>query len=117
MSVYQNFAFAVHAAWNGGSLLGITLGGARFFGELPPRVDLLGLSAAGITLAFLLTLGLSALWIGRAYGHDQPVFSVEERIFPDVKFTSSDRALAIWALICLIAMVPIGIAGLKLWLR
>jgi len=110
-------AFAVHAAWNGGSLLVITLGGARFFGELPPRVDLLGLSAAGITLAFLLTLGLSALWIGRAYGHDQPVFSVEEGIFPDVKFTSSDRALAIWALVCLIAMVPIGIAGLKLWLR
>ena len=46
-------AVAVHAVWNGGSLLVITLGGARLFGELPPEIDVLGLSAAGTTLAFL----------------------------------------------------------------
>ena len=110
-------AVAVHAAWNGGSLLVITLGGARFFGELPPEIDLLGLSAAGTTLAFLLILGLSALWIGRAYGHNKPILSLEEEAPAEARFTPSDRAVAIWALACLAAIVPAGIAGLKLWLR
>lgn len=109
-------AATVHAVWNGGSLLVITLGGARFFGDLPPEIDILGLSAAGTTLAFLIILGISALWIGHAYGHDTPLLSSEgasgeERLIP------SDRAVAIWAIACLTAIVPAGIAGLKLWLR
>jgi RsiW-degrading membrane proteinase PrsW (M82 family) len=110
-------AVAVHAAWNGGSLLVITLAGARFFGDLPLEIDLLGLSAAGTTLAFLIILGITALWIGRAYGHDRPILSVEDKPFSEAGFTASDQTLAIWALACLIAIVPIGIAGLKLWLR
>lgn len=110
-------AVAVHAAWNGGSLLVITLGGARFFGELPPEIDILGLSAAGTTLAFLIILGLSALWIGRAYGHDVPFLPAEEGASEEARFTPSNRAVAIWAIACLIAIVPAGIAGLKLWLR
>ncbi|MCK6540088.1 MAG: PrsW family glutamic-type intramembrane protease, partial [Anaerolineales bacterium] len=110
-------AVAVHAAWNGGSLLVITLGGARFFGDLPPELDVLGLSAAGTTLAFLIVLGLSALWIGRAYGHDKPILPTEEAVSTDARFVPSDRAVAIWAFACLIAIVPAGIAGLKLWLR
>jgi hypothetical protein len=109
-------AVAVHAAWNGGSLLVITLGGARFFGELPPEVDVLGLSAAGTTLAFLIILGLSALWIGRAYGYEKSIISLEDAA-PETRFTPSDRILAIWALACLAAIVPAGIAGLKIWLR
>jgi RsiW-degrading membrane proteinase PrsW (M82 family) len=108
-------AFAIHAAWNGGSLLVIALGGAGLFGELPTEIGVLGLSAAGTTLAFLIILGLSALWIGHAYGHDKPLLSVDAKT--QEGFTSSDRALAVWALICLVAIVPIGIAGLKLWLR
>ena len=110
-------AVAVHAVWNGGSLLVITLGGARFFGELPPEIDLLGLSAAGTTLAFLVILGIAALWIGRAYGHDKSVLIVEGEESPETKFIPSDRAIALWAVACLIALVPAGIAGLKLWLR
>jgi RsiW-degrading membrane proteinase PrsW (M82 family) len=110
-----SIAFAIHAAWNGGSLLVISLGGAGLFGELPPEIGVLGLSAAGTTLAFLIILGLMALWIGRFYGHDRPLLSVEDE--GKVEFASSDRALAVWALICLVAIVPIGIAGLKLWLR
>jgi RsiW-degrading membrane proteinase PrsW (M82 family) len=110
-------AFLVHAAWNGGSLLVITLGGARFFGELPPEVDILGLSAAGTTLAFLLLLGISALWIGRAFGHGQTPLLFRGEAATETDFLPSDRALAIWAFACLVAIVPAGIAGLKLWLR
>lgn len=110
-------AVLLHAVWNGGSLLVITLGGARFFGELPPEINLLGLSAAGVTLAFLLLLGLAALWFGRAIGHGQPLTGFGENAAPESDFLPSDRALAIWALACLAALVPAGIAGLKLWLR
>lgn len=110
-------AVAVHAAWNGGSLLVITLGGARLFGNLPPEIDVLGLSAAGTTLAFLIILGISALWIGRAYGHNRPILSTEDSALSDARSMLSDRAIAIWALACLVAIVPAGIAGLKLWLR
>jgi RsiW-degrading membrane proteinase PrsW (M82 family) len=110
-------AVAVHAAWNGGSLLVITLGGARFFGKLPPEIDLLGLSAAGITLAFLIVLGIAALWIGRLYGYERSVLTVDEQTSPETGHIPSDQALAVWALVCLLAIVPAGIAGLKLWLR
>ncbi|MFT3895337.1 MAG: PrsW family glutamic-type intramembrane protease [Anaerolineales bacterium] len=110
-------AVAVHAAWNGGSLLVITLGGARFFGDLPAEIDLLGLSAAGTTLAFLLILGITALWIGRSYGHDKPILVTEGEIASENEFVPSDRAVALWAVACLIALVPAGIAGLKIWLR
>ena len=110
-------AATVHSVWNGGSLLVITLGGARFFGSLPPEVDILGLSAAGTTLAFLIILGLTALWIGRAYGYNKSILPSEGGEAEDARFIPSDRAVALWAVACLIAIVPAGIAGLKLWLR
>ncbi|GAB4457375.1 MAG: hypothetical protein Kow0070_09340 [Anaerolineales bacterium] len=108
-------AAAVHAAWNGGSLLVITLGSARFFGDLPPEIDILGISAAGTVLAFLLILGLAALWIGRAYGHDKTFLPSEGEA--EAGLAPSERAIALWAAACLLAIVPAGIAGLKLWLR
>ncbi len=110
-------AVAVHAAWNGGSLLIVTLAGARFFGELPAEIDILGLSAAGTTLAFLILLGILALWIGRSYGDDKPLLEFDKSETPDARFVLSDRAVAIWGALCLAAIVPAGIAGLMLWLR
>lgn len=109
-------AVAIHAVWNGGSLLVITLGSAGFFGELPPALDVLGVSAAGIVLGFLLILGIAALWVGRSYGHDRSFLDPGETTQRDVSISPSDRAVAVWALICLAALLPIGIAGLKLWL-
>jgi RsiW-degrading membrane proteinase PrsW (M82 family) len=110
-------AVGVHAAWNGGSLLVITLGGAGFFGDLPDEIGVLGVSAAGGTLAFLILLGISALWMGRAIGRGESpsLFSAEEQT--DASLPPSERTLAIWAFACLAAIVPIGIAGLSLWLR
>lgn len=103
-------AAGMHALWNGGSLLVITLAGAKFFGELSPKIDLLGISAAGTTLAFLLVLGLAALWFGRA-------LAKPAKDAPESGFKLSDRAAAIWALACLVALVPMGITGLQLLLR
>ena len=102
-------ATGIHALWNGGSLLVITLAGAGFFGTLPPAIDVLGLSAAGTTLAFLILLGLLTLWLGRAQ-----VRAEEDLAGLEPRFVLSDRGAALWALVCLMALVPAGIAGLKL---
>lgn len=116
---FARFAIAVgvHAAWNGGSLLVITLGGAGFFGDLPDEIGVLGVSAAGGTLAFLILLGIFALWMGRAFGRGESpnLFPTSEQT--DASLPPSERTLAIWAFACLAAIVPIGIAGLSLWLR
>jgi RsiW-degrading membrane proteinase PrsW (M82 family) len=115
--VRSAIAVGTHALWNGGSLLVITLAGAQFFGRLPEEIDLLGLSAAGTTLAVLVILGLAALWVGRATG-DRLQSTAEQGETPaGASFTLSDRSMAIWALACLAAIVPVGITGLKLLLR
>jgi RsiW-degrading membrane proteinase PrsW (M82 family) len=111
-------ASGIHALWNGGSLLVITLAGAQFFGQLPREIDVLELSAAGTTLALLIVLGLAALGIGRSIAQNMEVPgapSGTESV--DVEFTLSDRSVAIWALACLAAIVPAGIAGLQLLIR
>jgi RsiW-degrading membrane proteinase PrsW (M82 family) len=110
-------ATGIHALWNGGSLLVITLAGAQFFGELPAEIDVLGLSAAGTTLAVLVILGLATLWVGRTVGDRLQPTAKQEETPLEVSFALSDRTMAIWALACLAAIVPVGIAGLKLLLR
>jgi len=107
-------AAGMHALWNGGSLLVITLAGAQFFGELPPELDVLGLSAAGTTLALLIVLGLAALWLGRIMGRSNEFSLGLDDQHPDVTYQVSDRAVAIWALACLVIIVPAGITGLRL---
>lgn len=117
---YYALAVLVHAAWNGGSLLVITLGSAQFFGRMPEEIGVLGLPMAGTTLAFLLILGMIALWIGRAYGHNRPLVAPSAPgadSLPGGDFALSERGMALWALACLLVFVPLGITGLKLWLR
>jgi RsiW-degrading membrane proteinase PrsW (M82 family) len=110
-------AAGIHALWNGGSLLVITLAGAGFFGELPPELNVLGLSAAGTTLALLIILGLAAMWLGRAVVQQTPLRLAPQDESDQFEFTLSDRAIAIWALACLVTIVPAGIAGLQLLVR
>jgi RsiW-degrading membrane proteinase PrsW (M82 family) len=109
-------AVGMHAVWNGGSLLLITLAGAQVFGKLPPEINVLGLSAAGTTLALLIVLGLVALWLGRAIVQ-RTVPGAPEDTSAGIQFSISDRAVAIWALACLVAIVPAGITGLRLLVR
>ncbi|MBN1889577.1 MAG: PrsW family intramembrane metalloprotease [Thermoflexales bacterium] len=110
-------AAGMHALWNGGSLLVITLAGARFFGELPPEIDVLGLSAAGTTLALLVVLGLAALWMGRAVAQGARLPGELPAEPVELEFALSNRTVAIWGLACLAAIVPAGIAGLQLLMK
>ena len=97
----------VHALWNGGSLLVIALAGAHFIGDRPTELDLLGVSAGATTFALIVILGLGALWIGRVLARG------EERLATE-PFDPGDRSLALWALACLVVLIPAGIAGLKI---
>jgi RsiW-degrading membrane proteinase PrsW (M82 family) len=108
-------AVGLHVAWNGGSLLVITLAGTGFFGIAPPPIGALGYSAAGVTLTLLFFLGLGALWAGRLLGAS--LAQIPGEIAPGEEFLLSDRAAAIWALACLVAILPAGIIGLRLLLR
>lgn len=115
--MHFGLAAAVHALWNGGSLLVITLAGAQFFGELPPEIDILGLSTAGTTLALLVVLGLAALWLGRAVGQSTQMSGSAAGEPAEFSYILSNRAVAIWALACLVTIVPAGITGLQILIR
>ena len=110
-------AVGMHALWNGGSLIVVVLGGAQFFGKVPAEVNILGLSAAGTMLALLIVLGLAALWLGRAAAQRAQSGIALEPESLEAEFMLSDRAIAIWAFVCLVAIVPVGVATLRLLLR
>lgn len=111
-------AVGVHALWNGGIMVLLALAGADFFGKAPPEVDVLGATLAGVLLALLAVLGAAA-WMGlRAAA--SALFSAEGEVSPVAPFSlapdspPTDRALALWALICLIFILPLGLAALRL---
>lgn len=105
-------AVGIHAFWNGGSLLVIILAGSMFYGELPPPIDAWGITTTIVTLMLLVALGLLLLGIGRSIGErlgsSSPV---------DFDFTLSDRIVAVGATLCLMVIVPAGIAGWQLLVR
>ena len=113
-------AVGIHALWNGGSVTLATLVGAQFFGENPPEVKVLGLTIVGVLLALLAALGAAA-WVGmRAFaqnlpgeGTAEPEGTTPSHPLPPM-FLASDRAIAIWAAICLIVALPLGLAALVL---
>ncbi|MBI5304458.1 MAG: PrsW family intramembrane metalloprotease [Chloroflexi bacterium] len=109
-------AVGIHALWNGGTLIVLTLAGAQFFGATPPKLDVLGLSAAGTTLALVIVLGLAALWMGRTVVRGTRLaFEIESE--GEAQFVVSDRAVTIWAFVCLVAIVPVGVTALRALLR
>jgi RsiW-degrading membrane proteinase PrsW (M82 family) len=103
-------AVGVHALWNGGSLLVLTLVGANFFGTPSPEVDVLGVTAGGILLALLAMEG-AAVWVGaRALARR---LLPAEAVSPERKGVPVERAVAVWALVCLLVLVPAGLAALR----
>jgi len=103
-------AVGIHALWNGGSLLVLTLVGANFFGRPQPEVDVLGVTAGGILLALLAVEG-AAVWAGaRALARR---LLPSEAVLPERGTVSMERAVAVWALICLLVLVPVGLAALR----
>jgi RsiW-degrading membrane proteinase PrsW (M82 family) len=110
-------AIGIHALWNGGITLLLALAGAQFFGELPPEVDVLGATVAGSLLALLAVEGVVAFVGARALARrlakDAETRRDVEREGPVLSGLSSDQAMAVWALVCLLALLPVGLAVLQ----
>jgi len=112
-------AVGLHALWNGGSVSLLALAGANFFGHPPPKVDMLGVTLAGVVLALLAVLGAAA-WMGlrvavrslSAWVEDGDGSKISSPLSFDIFPTN--RAIALWALLCLIFSLPLGLVALRL---
>jgi len=110
-------AIGIHALWNGGITLLLALAGAQLFGEMPPEVDVLGATVAGSLLALLAVEGVAVFVGARALARrltipqegEEPVEFSPSAVLP----LPSDQAMAVWALICLLALLPVGLAVLQ----
>ena len=110
-------AIGIHALWNGGITLLLALAGAQFFGEMPPEVDVLGTTVAGSLLALLAVEGVAVFVGARTLARR---LAVPEEREESVEFPLSavpslppDQAMAVWALVCLLALLPVGLAVLE----
>jgi len=120
------FVLAVgqHALWNGGLALWMALSGATFFGPESWEADVVGVSIAVGMLALIALEGV-ALWVGtRALsrrlgldlGKDAPETRATSKGFPTGEELPTERAIALWAVVCLLVLLPIGLAALQaLW--
>jgi hypothetical protein len=108
-------AVGIHALWNGGSALLLALMGARFFGETPPEVDVLGVSVAGGLLALLAMEGVVAWIAARALSRRSMVPAGEQPVEEPLVLgdLSPDQSLAVWAVVCLLVLLPVGLAVLE----
>jgi len=113
----SNYGLAVgqHALWNGGQTLWLALAGTMFFGPQPQETDVLGISTAVGMLALLALEGVILLvslrMLARRFEPERAAESLTGWVDPD-------RAIALWAVICLAALLPAGLVLLRgLWSR
>lgn len=113
-------AVALHAVWNGGQAVMLALVQADFFGPAPAEVELMGLTVAAVLLPLLALMGAAAWyalhqagpWI---LGEARVTVEVSRAVHePPLPAAVSDRAIAIWAVVCLLIALPVGLAALAL---
>jgi RsiW-degrading membrane proteinase PrsW (M82 family) len=102
-------AVGLHALWNGGIVLWLALAGTRFFGPHQWETDVLGVGIE-VGLAALLALEGIGLWVivralARRLDGGAPALAVER--------LPTERAMALWAVVCLLALLPIGLVVVR----
>ncbi|MCX7681283.1 MAG: PrsW family intramembrane metalloprotease [Anaerolineae bacterium] len=110
--LYYAVAVWQHALWNGGQVVWLALASAMFFGPQPPETDVLGINIA-VGLLALLALEGAALWVGLRTLTGR-LESERAPALPEI--VMSDRTVALWAVICLATLLPVGLGLLHgLW--
>ncbi len=116
----NGFALAIgqHALWNGGLVLWMALAGATFFGPAPAEADVMGISVAVGLLALIALEGV-ALWMAiRALSRrldldeDVPGTIAGREGIAGIEMPT-ERAIALWAVVCLLVLLPVGLAALQ----
>jgi len=100
-------AIIIHAFWNGGSFLIIALGDTEYFGNLFWGITPVGILAAGSILVMIIILGLGVYQMGRTTMEQLSTSRATES-----QITVSEKTIAMWALACLVIIVPTGLVWL-----
>jgi hypothetical protein len=104
----RNYGLAVgaHALWNGTCVVAATVANTWFQGW---EVDLLGITDAAVLLALLAIQGIGLLVALRV---------LARRLEPDAEIAPLpalpvERAIAVWGLVCLVILLPVGLGIAK----
>jgi len=104
-------AVGLHTLWNGGFATLVYLTGLDYYGDLGPSVSLYGEAIEVSLVVCLLALSAGLWWLLRRI-----VGEFAQGVEPDIAPTIiSPRALAAWALACVLVIVPIGAALSPAW--
>ncbi|MBU0705138.1 MAG: hypothetical protein KKC18_14895, partial [Chloroflexi bacterium] len=100
----------------GGLVLWMALSGAAFFVPEPWEADVMWVSIAVGMLALVALEGV-ALWVGmRALS--RRLEPPEAAATPAGEELPTERVIALWAIVCLAVLLPVGMAVLRgLWFR
>ncbi len=106
-------ALAAHGIWNGSILLWSALSGTPLFGVVQ-HTRVIGTGIAVGLLALLGVEGAAAAWGVRTMSRRLQGAEVAARrwALPEMP---EERAIALWAVVCLIVLLPLGLALLRQW--
>jgi hypothetical protein len=106
-------AVGVHALWNATCVVAATVAQALTAGW---EVELLGVTDAAFLLALLALQGAGLLVGLRAAARRTEAHSGEGGVEEPLTGLVSERAIAVWGLVCLIVLLPVGLGMLRtLW--
>lgn len=109
-------AVSIHALWNGGSLVILTLASTNFFGKSSADVNLFGYTIAGIGLAFLAIVGVGGLIMFRTLaqkpGDGETLQLLREGSLKPIS-QPQERSLALWAAACLLTILTLLVEALR----
>jgi RsiW-degrading membrane proteinase PrsW (M82 family) len=103
-------AVGVHALWNATCVVAATVAQALLAGW---NVELLGITDAALLLALLALEGAGLLVALRVLARRVEAASEEEVAEPSLPVLSTERAIAIWGLACLVVLLPVGLGLLR----
>jgi RsiW-degrading membrane proteinase PrsW (M82 family) len=109
---FRNFGLAVgaHALWNGTCVVAAAMGYVWFRGW---EVDLLGVTDAAVLLALLAAEGIGLLVALRAVARRLRPVAEEGGPVARLPTLPTERALAVWGLVCLVVLLPVGLGVLQ----
>jgi len=101
----------LHTLWNGGFEPLVYLTGLDYFAGEGPSLSFYGETLNALLVSYLVLLSIGLWWLLRKI-----VIVLSERITADLTpATISRRVVAVWAIACLIIIVPIGAALSPAW--
>ena len=110
---YYGLAVGAHALWNGTCVVVAAVTSAWFQGW---EVDLLGVAEGAVLLALLAVEGIGLLAALRAIARRLQPKTESEEGASLLSSLPAERAIAVWGLICLIVLLPVGLGVLRtLW--